>query len=116
MIPWLLMAVVIALILLGILSFYLYRGKKHKTDYYALFTMGIIWTAIGIPLKNYALSVMGIIFLIVGLVNKKKWKENRRTWKDLDSKEKKIKLIVIIALGVLVFFGLVAYFIVQKGS
>ena len=115
MIPWIMIVILVVLILLGMLFFYMCKGKKHKPDYYSLFTIGIIWVAIGIPLKNYVLLIMGIIFLIVGLVNKKKWKTNRRTWNDLNSKEKKIKLIAITILGVLVFLGLVVFFLVQKG-
>ncbi|MCF7910449.1 hypothetical protein K9L16_02130 [Candidatus Pacearchaeota archaeon] len=107
-----LISIFILLILFGILAIFLTRGKKHKTDYYSLFIMGIIWIGAGIPLginsNNWALFAMGIIFMIAGLANKDKWKQNHKTWKNLNSKEKKQKIILMIILGAFVLIGVVA--------
>jgi len=113
--PWLLIAILIILIGFVFVAIYMKRKTKTPTDYYTLFVIGIIWLAAGIPIKNYALSAMGAAFMITGLVNKSKWKENHRSWKDLKPEEKKFKTIIIVVLGVLVLLGIVAYFITEKG-
>lgn len=107
MVPWLLIAILVMLVLLALVA---WKSKNKKpTDYYSFFVMGIIWTAIGIPMDNYALSAMGVVFLIVGLVHKDEWKKNRSRWDQLSEKEKKRKLILIALAGLLVFVGLVLY-------
>ncbi len=116
--PWILIAVLVVLIILGILAIIIAKKNKRPTDYYALFMIGLIWCGAGIPMavssKNYALPAMGFIFMIIGLANRKKWKENRRTWDQLDKKERKSKLIIIIILGALILAGLVAYFLTNN--
>ena len=88
--------------------------KKHAPDYKAFFIMGIVWLPFGIIMGNHALTAMGIIFMIVGLVNKKKWKE-QRTWKDMNKREKKLMTVSIIILGLLFLMGVVAFFLFEKG-
>ncbi|MFA4833952.1 MAG: hypothetical protein WC619_03865 [Patescibacteria group bacterium] len=105
--PWLLISVAILLVLFLILAIMLKKGIKRPPDYYAFFIMGIIWLILGIPLKNYTLSIMGLVFTIVGLVNKKKWKENRQCWGTMTPEEKKWKTIILVILGLLVLAGLV---------
>jgi membrane-bound ClpP family serine protease len=57
-----------------ILIFYLLRKNKTKQmNYRALFIIGIIWFAIGLPLKNQPLIITGIAFIIIGFLNKNKW-------------------------------------------
>jgi len=111
--PWIILIVLLLLGLLLILYFAVKQKKSHPPDYYALFILGITWlgagAALGITTKNYGLFGAGVIFTIIGLANKKKWKQNHRTWKDLDSAEKKIKLTVIVLLGLFVLAGLIFY-------
>jgi len=111
------LVILVLLIILGIAAvIYIYkRPEKRKPDYHAFFVMGIVWLIIGIPLKMWGLSAIGLVFTIVGLANKKKWKENRKCWSDLTDKEKKFKMIIVIALGVLVLIGLAIYFLTEKG-
>ena len=111
MLPWILIAVGILIILLGIAYIISVKKKKRPVDYYNFFIIGIIWAGAGIPLKNYALSVIGLIFMAVGLFNKDKWKKNRKRWKDLDKDEKKITIVIMIILLLLVIAGLVALFL-----
>jgi hypothetical protein len=77
--------------------------------------MGIIWLIIGVPLgfssKNYGFLLLGLIFTIVGLANKKKWKENHRTWKQLTKEERRIKTFLIVVLGIFFVAGLLVYLI-----
>jgi hypothetical protein len=108
-IPWILIAVGVFLILFIFLVFLLIKKKKRAPDYYTFFIVGIIWLPIGIATGNHALSAMGVVFAIVGLINKKKWKENRRIWKKMDKDEKKITVIVIIMLSILVLLGLIFF-------
>lgn len=93
------------------------KNIKRPPDYYNLFMIGLMWVVLGIPFAfdgSYVFIAVGIVFSAIGLANKSKWKENRRTWKDLTPKEKSIKRIVIIFLGAFVLAGLIAYFLSVK--
>jgi hypothetical protein len=99
-----------------IIAIVFWKKKKNiPPDYYTLFMMGLVWFVIGFPLENHALSIMGIVFAVIGLANKDKWKKNRRRWSQLDPDEKKIKLIIMIILGVLVVAGFIVLVLKQKG-
>lgn len=103
------------ILLLAVYYFIFTRKHKRPVDYYNLFMMGVVFSGIGVPLKNYALSMMGVVFLIAGLVNKKKWKQNRRRWDDLDYKEKKIRLILTGLILFMFILGLVLFLIFDNG-
>jgi len=112
-IPWILISIGVLLILFAILFVYLIKRRKkpRPPNYYAFFILGLIWLPTGIAMGNYALGAMGLVFMIVGLVNKKKWKKNRVTWKDMDPFERKFIIILIVALIILAILGLVAFFL-----
>lgn len=115
-IPWILIGVAVLLVILAIVFVFMLKKKKTSPpDYYAFFMIGITWVPLGIIFKFYFLIVPGIIFLIVGLVNVKKWKQNRKTWDKLDSKEKKLKIIILVVLGILVLAGFIFFFMAEKG-
>jgi len=106
---WMIMVLAI-IIILFIFWFMAARGKKQQpTDYYALFVIGLVWLAAGIPLKNYPLSAMGGIFTVLGIVNKDKWKE-RKKWNELSAEEQRLKKAIMIIMGVLVLLGLAFFF------
>lgn len=107
MVPWILVAIGVLIILLAVVYVFSARKKKRPVDYYNLFIIGLIWTAIGIPLKNLILGLLGILFMVVGLVNKSKWKKNRKRWKNLNKSEKIITIVIMIILLLLVIAGLV---------
>ena len=116
---WIIISILILLVVFGILAIIglkMQGKKKRPVDYQTWFTMGIIWTGIGIPLKNYALSIMGIVFMIVSIVHKKEWKKNHKAnkWEKLSSKEQKFKLWILLTLGILMFIGLVVLFFFTK--
>lgn len=118
--PWILISIVILLVILGIVAIIVAvkRKKKHKTDYYTFFIMGIIWFAMGLPLKNSALWAMGLIFAIYGLAHKKEWKANHQAnrWENLEPFERKLKVGIIIGLGLLVLAGLIVFYLFRKGA
>jgi hypothetical protein len=101
-------AILAILILLGIVAIVVSRKKKRPTDYYSLFVIGLVWFAIGLPLRNFVLGALGFIFMITGLVNRKKWGKNRKTWRVLTKSERKIRIIIITVLIVLIVLGLIA--------
>lgn len=105
---WILLSIFILLGGLAVVAL-IKKDKKRKPNYYALFLSGIIWLCAGIPLDNYFLSVLGLFFIIIGLINNQKWKENHRGWRDLSKEERKVKMILIVVLGVLVLLGLVLF-------
>jgi len=111
MIPWLLIVILILILIFLVISIIMKAKYKRPTDYYSLFWMGIIWIVLGIPLQNFLLSGLGIVFMVAGLVNKKKWKQNKRDWKKLTNEEKKVTLIVLISLGILLLIGAFFFFL-----
>ena len=83
-------------------------GEKIETDYRTLFIIGVTWIPIGIATDNPGFWGVGIAFLIAGLMNKDKWKE-QENWSDMPPEKRRLKMILIISLGVLLLLGLVAY-------
>ena len=115
-IPWILVAVAILLVVFGIVAIFVSKKNKRPPDSYNFFIIGLIWTIIGLPSlfrREYELSslfIIGLVFLVVGLANKSKWEANRVRWNDLDSKEQKLKLYLMLVLGILLFAGLVVMY------
>jgi len=112
------LGILVLLIIIGIFVAIAAKKSKRPIDYYAWFWIGISWLIIGVPLAlrsdNYSLIAMGLIFAVVGLVNRKKWKTNRTTWKDLSKKERRFKFIILIVLGLLIFAGLLVFYVQQN--
>ena len=115
MIPWIILTILVLVIILAIVAIFVNKGKKTPPDYYNFFIIGITWIPLGMATKNHAFTIMGLVFMAVGLTNKDKWKQNHKTWSQLDKKEQKVKLIIIAVLGVLFLAGIVVYFLYNKG-
>lgn len=115
MMPYIIIGLITLLILIGLLVFFMARksGKKQPVDYYTFFIMGIIWVPCGVAIGNWGLVGMGIVFMIMGLVHKDEWKKNHKGWKDFDSKEKKLKILILLVLGLVFLLGLVVFFYVR---
>ena len=110
---WPIVGVAVLIILIGTI-FVIFsltgRVKPREPDYRAFFDMGLVWIALGLPLKNPALWIMGLVFLAVGLKNKKKWKD-RAGWKDLPRAQRNLKLALLIVLGLMVILGFVSWYL-----
>ena len=115
-IPWIMISIVVLIVLLAVVYFWINKGKKRRpVDYYSLFVIGLVWLPFGIIMKNPFFFIMALVFLGLGLVNKDKWKANRRRWKDLDKIERRAVLVITVVLMLLVFAGLVAWYLFSKG-
>ena len=112
---WMILVIFVLIIILSIVAYYAKKYRKTPTDYYSLFIMGIIWLPFGLILDNNVLTILGIVFLIIGLVNKNKWKKNKKSWDKLSKDKKRIKIIIIGILSVLVLAGLVLLFSIKQG-
>ncbi len=114
--PWIIISILILVIITVLLAIFIIRYKKkpHNPDYYTFFIIGITWIPLGLVFKNPGFWIGGLVFMAVGLANKDKWKTNHRTLKDMDSKERKTIIIVMIILGLSVLAGLVAFYIAQN--
>lgn len=102
---WTIFSVLILVVLVGVAAMFLYlsRGKNHKTDYFSLFIIGLVWFIAGIPLANSALWVIGLVFIVVGVANSRKWKSYKRLkWKELSRSQKLFKIWTLIVLVILV--------------
>jgi len=110
-VPWILIAVLVVLAILAILVLFYRKKYKARTDYYSLFMIGIVWIAIGVPLKNFFLWGLGLVFMIAGLAHKNEWKKGHKTWKQLSKKEQKMKMTIMIILGVVLLVGVLLFFL-----
>ena len=115
---WILIAVLALLLIFGVLALIAVRcrkGKPRPVDYYNWFIIGVAWMSIGIIWikDNPFFFIMGLVFMALGLAHKDEWKKNHESnkWKNLNKTERKIRLWMIIALGILVLLGLVSYLI-----
>jgi len=106
-------AAIIVLLLVAVAWMLFSRKKKHEIDYYALFILGIMWIPLSLTQDNYAFSSIGLVMAIVGLVNKDKWKTNRRSISKMGKNE---RLIITTVTGLLVLAVLagIIYFIATR--
>ena len=115
--PWILIAILVLLIVLGIIVAIatFSKKKKHKPDYYTFFVIGIIWTVFGLVPGNQFFFILGLVFMALGLAHKKEWKKNRQSWKKM-TKKQRIVIQVLLALGVILLAALVLYtFLLKRG-
>jgi hypothetical protein len=113
-IPWILIAAGVALIILAIILFVLVKvRKKEPADYYLIFIMGLLWTVIGIPLKNITLYILGLLCMIIGLLFRKRWKMNQSNWRTLSRKEQRPLIILALVILVLTLGGIITYLLVE---
>ena len=106
--------VAIAAVVVILLIFFVVARKQEKRppNYRALFILGIVFLPLGISTENYAFTGVGALFMIIGLANKKKW-EKQKKWNELSYNERRLKITIIIVLSLLLFFGVIAFFIVS---
>ena len=76
-------AITIALLLALFAAVYFIRKKKRvcvekESNYLVFFIIGISWFPIGIATNNHTFTLMGAIFMIFGLMNKDKWKKEKK--------------------------------------
>jgi|TARA_Y100000310_G_scaffold343261_1_gene450044 hypothetical protein len=119
-IPWILIAIVVLIGILGIVSVVAYKskGKKRKPNYYSLFMIGAIWVPFGYFMNliygNSSLGniffILGWIYFVIGLMHKDEWDKKRGPYMIED---KFWRWAVVVGLLVLLLFGIVAYFVVR---
>lgn len=85
--------------------------KQQEPDYRTFFILGIAWIPLGIVMDNFIFTAMGAVFMIIALANRSKWK-NQPKWKDLPPAQKKLKITLLVVLGLMVLLGLAAFYLV----
>lgn len=95
---------IIALVLFFFILFLIYLHMRNEygnqlSNFKIYFYLGILFIILGIAIKCLVFDFVGLIFLIVGLVNKKKWRDFE-SWQNISSKEKKIKIVIVILLTI----------------
>jgi len=112
------MMFIAGLTLLGLVVFaviaYRRRGESREPNYRVFFVMGITWLPIGIATDNPGFWAMGLVFLIIGLLNKDKWKDEKK-WTDLSPYEQKTRLVLMGGLSLMLVVGVVAYILTRGG-
>ena len=115
--PWILISV-LALLVLGVAAvalLYKKRGQKQKTDYYAFFWMGLVWTVFGAAMTVFDFFMgydytttfflpMGVVFLALGLANRDKWKDRPEY-----TKNKRLMIIFTLIAGIIALAGVFAF-------
>jgi multisubunit Na+/H+ antiporter MnhB subunit len=105
---------IIAITLLILLIAYIILTKKKKligeTNYRTLFYVGICFLPLGI--NNPGFLFLSILYIAIGLANKDKWGKEKK-WEDFSPQERKVKMIIMIALLIVVLLGFVAYFLIK---
>lgn len=99
---------IIALVLFFFILFliYLHIRKEYGnqlTNFKIYFYLGIFFIILGIAIKYIVFDFVGLIFLIVGLANRRKWRDFE-DWQNISSKEKKIKMVIIILLTIIFLY------------
>ena len=120
-IPWILIAILVAAVLLGIVLVVFVRRRKQprRVDYRNYFVMGVIWLAaapvlILLPwllhgeepffMASFFL-IMGLAYTIIGLLNRDKWGKQL----EVSPRAEKKMMIVIGALVVSLLVGMVVF-------
>jgi hypothetical protein len=111
---YLMIIIGVAILVLLIAAIIVHRKHQIPHNYRAFFIIGVTWLPLGIIMKNYVFSLVGACFLAIGLANRKKWNEEKK-WADLPPEVRRLKLIVIIVLGVLLLAGMVMYYFANQG-
>lgn len=104
--------IVVALIIIGLAIFIAItqKSRKETPNYRSWFFIGLCWIPVGIATKNPAFLAIGAIFTVIGLVNKNKWKEEKK-WSDLTPAEKRLKIILLSVVAILLIAGVVVFFL-----
>jgi flagellar basal body-associated protein FliL len=104
--------IVVALIIIGLAIFIAItqKSRKETPNYRSWFFIGLCWIPVGIVTKNPAFLAIGVIFTVIGLVNKNKWKEEKK-WSELTPAEKRLKIILLSVVAILLIAGVVVFFL-----
>ena len=113
-IPWILVSIAVAVVILAILVVLIYKRKgwKREVDYRSYFNMGIIWIPVGIIFYLVFKSVvgfwflfMGLVYLAIGLKNRDKWGKPQK----VSPKYQKIMMIAILIGVIFLILGIIAF-------
>lgn len=117
---WGVLALIVLLLLVSIVV-----AKKRggePTDYYTLFVIGITWLPFGIIVKimdselfiGNLFIFLGFVYSVIGLAHRSEWKKNHKGWRDLKDKDKRIKIIISLVLGLVLLIGLTVFYFFVK--
>ena len=112
--PWIRVSILVLILFLLVVMLVVNKKHKRPVDYYNLFVIGLIWAVIGIPFENGMLACLGLVFMFAGLVHKKEWKKNKRSWNKLSKKERLVVMWITIILMALLVLGILALFLTKK--
>lgn len=112
---WIMILIIIVVIFIGILAkINAKKGKDIHPDYFILFIIGIIWIPVGLSMGSSIFWIVGLVFMAISIVNREKWKQRVNNWKNLQPGERTIHILVIAAIGLLLFFTTIVL-MTQKG-
>jgi len=114
MIPWILVSIAVAAIVLAILGILIMKKKgwKRKVDYRTYFSIGIVWLTSGIAFYvifentvGLMFFLLGLAYLAIGLKNKDKWGKPQRV-----SPKSQKTLMISVLIGVVVLILVILVF------
>lgn len=104
--------ILIAIFVLIALVIFLFKKKyikDEKPNYKVLFIIGTTWLPLGVALKNPGFIIGGLILIIIGMKNKDQWRDEKK-WSEMSEQEKRVKVAIIVLLGLMVIAGVASYF------
>ena len=114
MIPWILVSIALAAIVLAIIGILIYKKKgwKRKVDYRNYFNIGLVWLPVGIVFfiifENVAgawFLLMGLAFLLKGLKNRDKWGKPQK----VSPKYQKMLMMSVLIGVIVLIIGILVY-------
>jgi len=114
MIPWILVSIALAVIILAILGILILKKKgwKREVDYRNYFNIGIVWLPLGIVFYIVLDNMVGLMFLLLGLAylaiglkNKDKWGKPQK----VSPKYQKMLMMSVLIGVIVLIIGILVY-------
>lgn len=105
---WIVLAMIVALVVVGVAIFTLRKEMEQKPDYRVFFILGVTWLPLGIATDNTAFLALGAVFMVIGLANRDKWKEQPKL-SEMPEEQRRVKIALIVGLAVLLLVALGIY-------
>jgi len=114
MIPWILVSIAVAAIILAILGILIMKKKgwKREVDYRNYFNMGIVWLPLGVVFYIIFENVVGLWFLLMGLIYLSIGLKNRDKWgkpQKVSPKYQKMLMISVLIGVIVLILGILLY-------
>jgi beta-lactamase regulating signal transducer with metallopeptidase domain len=112
---WLVLMIVVAAIIIGLGIFMAIRVRRtnERPNYRAWLIIGLSWIPLGIATKNPFFYIVGAAFIIISLLNKDKWREEKK-WSEHTRAEKILKIVLVSIVAIMLIAMVIIFFLRRK--